>query len=31
MGRSEIQEFLLVLEEMKMLISDLEVLRLFPK
>jgi PAS domain S-box-containing protein len=31
MGRPEIQEFLLVLEEMKMLISDLEVLRLFPK
>lgn len=31
MGKPEIQEFLLVLEEMKMLISDLEVLRLFPK
>ncbi|MGA8620709.1 MAG: PAS domain-containing protein [Candidatus Sulfotelmatobacter sp.] len=31
MGRPEIQEFLLVLEEMKMLMSDLEVLRLFPK
>jgi PAS domain S-box-containing protein len=30
-GRPEIQEFLLVLEEMKMLMSELEVLRLFPK
>jgi hypothetical protein len=31
MGRPEIQEFLLVLEEVKMLMSDLEVFRLFPK
>jgi hypothetical protein len=31
MGRSETQEFLLVLEEMKMLMSELEVLRLFRK
>jgi hypothetical protein len=31
MGRPEIQEFLLVLEEMKMLMSELEVLRLFRK
>jgi PAS domain S-box-containing protein len=31
MGRPEIKEFLLVLEEMKMLISQLEVLRLFRK
>jgi len=31
MGRPETQEFLLVLEEMKMLMSELEVLRLFRK
>jgi PAS domain S-box-containing protein len=31
MGRPEIQEFLLVLEEMKMLMSELEILRLFGK
>jgi hypothetical protein len=31
MGRPEIKEFLLVLEEMKMLTSELEVIRLFPK
>jgi hypothetical protein len=31
MGRAESQELLLVLDEMKMLISELEVLRLFPK
>jgi PAS domain S-box-containing protein len=30
-GRPEIQQFLLVLEEMKMLMSELEVLRLFPE
>ena len=30
-GRPEIQEFVLVLEEMKMLMSELEVLRLFRK
>jgi hypothetical protein len=31
LNRPEIQEFVLVLEEMKMLMSELEVLRLFPK
>jgi PAS domain S-box-containing protein len=31
MGRPEIKEFQLVLEEMKMLTTELEVLRLFPK
>jgi PAS domain S-box-containing protein len=31
MGRAEIQEFLLILEETKMLMSELEVLRLFRK
>jgi len=31
MGRPEIQEFLLVLEEMKMLMSELEILRLLEK
>jgi PAS domain S-box-containing protein len=30
-GRPEIQQFLLVLEEIKMLMSELEVLRLFPE
>jgi PAS domain S-box-containing protein len=30
-GRPEIQQFLLALEEMKMLMSELEVLRLFPE
>jgi PAS domain S-box-containing protein len=30
-GRPEIQQLLLVLEEMKMLMSELEVLRLFPE
>jgi len=29
MGRPEIQELLLALEEMKMLMSELEILRLF--
>jgi hypothetical protein len=31
MGRPETQDFLLVLEEVKMLMSELEVLRLFRK